>query len=324
MLLAKNLPTGKALCLLLWYALCVPAFTMANHPATCFTETEPQTECSAKEKYCVGTKLFKDGGIYEGEFKYGKPHGYGKMTWPGGDVYEGDFQKGLRHGEGVQTYADGSIYSGNFRLGFMDGIGTYKWSDGAIYAGGFQKNKFEGHGWFTTSDGERYEGGWKKGLADGEGNYMLVDGSRYLGHYKKGKRHGSGIISWTTGEQLLGQWKQGQLDGAASILFDNGHELVMQWSNGRAGNGWTYQVQQQPRWTGSLEQLREAGTKISADKRAFIWYVIGIENKLAKKYNEALEAFQMAQHGTPASSDLGKLIHSQTQLIQKKLQISGS
>ena len=56
-----------------------------------------------------------DGSIYEGEFKFGKKYGKGKLTNINGSVYEGEFYKGKKHGEGKLMNADGTIsHEGNW------------------------------------------------------------------------------------------------------------------------------------------------------------------------------------------------------------------
>jgi len=39
--------------------------------------------------------------IYEGRFRNGLPHGFGKYIWENGDTYEGRWRNGMRHGRGV-------------------------------------------------------------------------------------------------------------------------------------------------------------------------------------------------------------------------------
>ena len=42
---------------------------------------------------------YKDGSVYEGEWKDDKRHGQNcKMTWTDGSVYEGEFSEEMRHG----------------------------------------------------------------------------------------------------------------------------------------------------------------------------------------------------------------------------------
>ena len=46
------------------------------------------------QKIEVGSCTLKDGGIYTGELKGGKPNGKGRVQYENGDTYEGAFEKG--------------------------------------------------------------------------------------------------------------------------------------------------------------------------------------------------------------------------------------
>ena len=50
-----------------------------------------------------GRGISKGVDTYEGTFKKGMPHGYGKYTWANGDHYIGEFKEGKRHGRGILT-----------------------------------------------------------------------------------------------------------------------------------------------------------------------------------------------------------------------------
>ena len=61
---------------------------------------------------CQGTQVYGDGSKYVGEFKNGKPHGYGTMSSPYGK-YVGEFKENKLDGQGTSYNLDGSIgYSG--------------------------------------------------------------------------------------------------------------------------------------------------------------------------------------------------------------------
>lgn len=45
------------------------------------------------QKIEVGSCTLKDGGIYTGELKSGKPSGKGRVQYENGDTYEGSFEK---------------------------------------------------------------------------------------------------------------------------------------------------------------------------------------------------------------------------------------
>jgi len=60
---------------------------------------------------------FFDERSYEGEFKDGKFHGMGTMTYPNGDKYTGDWQKGAPSGQGTLTLPDGRHHTGQYKDG---------------------------------------------------------------------------------------------------------------------------------------------------------------------------------------------------------------
>ena len=55
-----------------------------------------------------GTKEFKDGSVYEGEFKNNKMHGYGKIFFKDGSIYQGNFKNNHRDGTGISRNKDRS------------------------------------------------------------------------------------------------------------------------------------------------------------------------------------------------------------------------
>ena len=54
-------------------------------------------------------------GTYEGEFRDGKHHGQGTLTWTDGSSYIGQWKEGKHHGQGTITFSGGSKWVGEFR-----------------------------------------------------------------------------------------------------------------------------------------------------------------------------------------------------------------
>ena len=56
------------------------------------------------------------GGVtrYEGEFRSGKKHGTGTLTWASGSRYAGAWRDGRAHGIGVYTLSNGAYYEGTW------------------------------------------------------------------------------------------------------------------------------------------------------------------------------------------------------------------
>jgi len=79
---------------------------------------------------CIGTIILPDkkwekGKEYIGEFRNGKPNGYGTAIWlddPGNNKYEGKWKNGKRHGQGIQN-ARGYRYEVTWVNGSMKGKG---------------------------------------------------------------------------------------------------------------------------------------------------------------------------------------------------------
>ena len=51
--------------------------------------------------------IYKDGNIYEGEWKYDNKIGKGKMIYNNGDIYEGKWCNNKRSGKGKMIYENG-------------------------------------------------------------------------------------------------------------------------------------------------------------------------------------------------------------------------
>ena len=110
-----------------------------------------------------GTTKWTDGAVYVGKFKNGLWHGQGKMRWANGEVYEGRFMNGFRHGKGKTTYPNGEIYEGDYRDGLKHGKGMYQWVDGSVYVGEWLDDNIHGRGKWRDENGAVYEGNLKQG-----------------------------------------------------------------------------------------------------------------------------------------------------------------
>ncbi len=90
-------------------------------------------------------------GMYIGEIKDGKAHGYGVSK--GKDTYEGEFKDGLKHGQGKYTWGRypwvGDVYIGESLNGSRTGKGKYIYHTGTIVEGDFKDGKLNGQGKIT-------------------------------------------------------------------------------------------------------------------------------------------------------------------------------
>lgn len=104
---------------------------------------------------------------YEGAFKDGRNHGWGKMISKCGETYEGFWRDGRRYGPGVVVQASGKRLEGDW-----------------------VRDVLHGRGAMQMPDGLRYEGEWSDGALDGWG--VLSRNGRLLavGQFFEGKPHG--------------------------------------------------------------------------------------------------------------------------------------
>jgi hypothetical protein len=92
----------------------VPDTTPA--PTTPDTTPTPTTPgCEGDCENGEGTKTYKSGNVYVGEFKDGKKNGKGTLKYHSGSVYVGEFKDGKKNGQGKLTKSDGSVYEGEFK-----------------------------------------------------------------------------------------------------------------------------------------------------------------------------------------------------------------
>eukprot|EP00934_Nitzschia_sp_Nitz4_P002347 Nitzschia sp. Nitz4//scaffold104_size75438//34677//39307//NITZ4_005658-RA/size75438-snap-gene-0.114-mRNA-1//1//CDS//3329532392//2347//frame0 len=149
----------------------------------------------------------EDGRIYDGDWRHGRWHGYGRASFSNGDSYEGEYKFDQRHGRGIYKWHDGRVYDGHFNEDKRHGQGVFTWPDGAVYDGAFVNGQREGHGKYTFADGGQYVGNWKDGRYDGFGTCVWEDKRRYEGEWRNGMAHGHGIETYPNGNiRHQGQW----------------------------------------------------------------------------------------------------------------------
>lgn len=140
-----------------------------------------------------------ENGLYQGNFKDGKRHGWGSIYNAEGDGYVGQFSKGNFHGTARLIKANGNKYEGQWLNGKMTGYatGTYQDNGGRQYTGEFINGSREGSGTYFYADGDSASGNWKESKLDGLAIYIYgpkkKKPSKYIGLYKNGKRHGPGV-----------------------------------------------------------------------------------------------------------------------------------
>ena len=93
---------------------------------------------------------YKNGDVYIGEHKKGRPEGKGKRVWfKTGEAYEGEWYQGMRHGVGkwVIRHFDKTEAKETLR---KQSKGQNRITISETFTGRFQNNFFEGYGIYMT------------------------------------------------------------------------------------------------------------------------------------------------------------------------------
>ena len=123
--------------------------------------------------------------MYSGNFKNGKKHGKGMLTYPDGARYEGNWHKDKRQGQGRYFYPNRDMYEGNWGNDQKNGTGTYTHAaDKSQFIGTWVNGAFVEGKW-QYADGGYYEGSFANGVPTGKGVYVMAGGSKVEGAYNK-------------------------------------------------------------------------------------------------------------------------------------------
>ena len=96
--------------------------------------------------------------------KEGKYDGKGIFYFKNGDIYEGEYKNGFREGKGIYKYANGEKYEGDFIKGKADGFGILYYKSGYYYKGNWKNDLKEGKGEYYNSKTKTLKSGvWSKG-----------------------------------------------------------------------------------------------------------------------------------------------------------------
>ena len=134
-------------------------------------------------KYLYDDKVYYG---YKGQYKNNKPNGEGKATYPSGGTYEGDWEDSKYSGKG-RTIAphcgvfNGAVFEGEFYSGKRHGIGKLELDCGLTYEGEWVNGEPHGRGIMKSkSTGYAYDGDWERGSIRGSGTIILPDGKRVV------------------------------------------------------------------------------------------------------------------------------------------------
>lgn len=186
------------------------------------------------------------------------------LEWSNGDKYDGGFKNGLRHGFGKYLEQGGSrVYEGMWALSQKEGRGYEKFANGDTYTGEYSHDKFHGQGELVTRGG-RYKGSFKEGLKEGMGSMVFTrTNTRYEGLWKAGRMYGKGLYAWPDGRKYEGGWVNGERHGDGIMYYPNGEKHDGTYKNNKMhGFGWyrfssgkvrpgEWKDDQLVRWTGA-------------------------------------------------------------------------
>jgi len=144
------------------------------------------------------TLVTRDGTVYEGEMKDGKPNGLGTVTDAKGTFQKGEWRDSRPYRvSGTWVEADGTKEVGTWNYDGTTSGGTIWWNDGRIYKGEWEPV----HG--------------QTDLPDGMGAMTWPDGRQYAGRFRDGKMDGVGKMTYADGKVADGTWKQDAFQGPA-------------------------------------------------------------------------------------------------------------
>ena len=162
-----------------------------------------------------GTYTIKRG-VYIGEMKKYKQHGYGKMTYSDGTSYEGQWQNGKCNGYGTLTITNDNLYNNIYWK--RNAINTHLL--GAIVKGVWIDDNLK-FGTITFMNGDCYEGELDDYNMVGHGTYTYTDNTTYTGMWKMNKRHNKGVLKFANGTTLDGKWNNDEfISGVMCIKHD--------------------------------------------------------------------------------------------------------
>ena len=186
-----------------------------------------------------GRMSYKNGMVYQGEWKDGKAHGFGVLVDPNeNSIYEGEWANDYQDGHGTMKWNSvnegESEYIGDFKQGKKTGKGKYT-QGGNVYEGDFVDGQFHGHGkYYFVESGKTYEGDFEQNKMQGKGKMTWPDQSRYEGTFVNGKAHGNGVEYMSNGDKYTGQFEKDLKHGAGVLYMINDQTMRQgEWQNGK-------------------------------------------------------------------------------------------
>ncbi|XP_072253374.1 alsin-like isoform X2 [Leuresthes tenuis] len=152
-----------------------------------------------------GTMKWPDGRMYKGNFKNGLEDGYGECLMPNKilnkpDSYQGQWREGKIHGFGKYKYANGEVYEGCFCDGQRHGYGMLSSgklarTSSSVFIGHWVHDKKTGYGVHDDiTRGEKYMGQWLDDQRHGSAVVVTQYGAYYEGTFRENKMSGPGVL----------------------------------------------------------------------------------------------------------------------------------
>ena len=189
-----------------------------------------------------GKMIFKDVGVYEGEYTDNQRDGYGVFTWDNGDVYKGVWKNDKISGKGEYSFADGSILSGTFSDNQIEnGDYTIKTKDYTLVRT-FTAGKLDNKVSLNLSSGESFVGTITNGEYNGTGTVKYSNGDKYTGGFVNSKRGGTGTYTWKAGARYTGSWANDKMSGDGKYYYskEDYPMLTGTFSDGKPNGSCTY------------------------------------------------------------------------------------
>ena len=184
---------------------------------------------------------FKNGDVYDGEWKNKAPNGIGLMIYANGEIYSGAWENGIRTGLGAMSFANGDEYSGEWKEDLFNGEGKMTYANKYVYEGSWEAGKQSGKGVMTYADGSMYEGEWNGGLYSGLGKMTYANRDFYDGSWESGRQSGQGTMIYASGSSYEGNWEAGLPSGQGKMFYVSGDVYSGLWQKGaRFGAGEFY------------------------------------------------------------------------------------
>ena len=153
-----------------------------------------------------GILAYKNGGVYEGGFKFGTKHGFGVFNSASCFRYDGEWVDGEKTGLAKIFYKNGDWYQGLVKNGVRCGFGElFEKSSQRIFKGQWSNGNLTDEVQITSKDWT-YSGTTPDRHGRASGSLTYSDGSTYVGNITNFIRYGIGKFTSKSGNQIAGCW----------------------------------------------------------------------------------------------------------------------